>query len=45
VPHILAIGDLGGQPMLAHKAVQEVHVCSQFKAPGSAGGYLGIVNK
>src|SRR5574343_413323 len=26
VPHIFAIGDLVGQPMLAHKAVHEAHV-------------------
>ena len=26
VPHIYAIGDIVGQPMLAHKAVHEGHV-------------------
>ncbi len=26
VPHIFAIGDIVGQPMLAHKAVHEAHV-------------------
>jgi len=25
VPHILAIGDIVAQPMLAHKAVHEAH--------------------
>jgi dihydrolipoamide dehydrogenase len=29
VPHIFAIGDLVGQPMLAHKAVHEGHVAAQ----------------
>ena len=29
VPHILAIGDLVGQPMLAHKAVHEGHVAAE----------------
>ena len=29
VPHIYAIGDIVGQPMLAHKAVHEAHVAAQ----------------
>jgi dihydrolipoamide dehydrogenase len=29
VPHIFAIGDIVGQPMLAHKAVHEGHVAAQ----------------
>jgi len=28
VPHIFAIGDIVGQPMLAHKAVHEAHVAA-----------------
>ena len=29
VPHIFAIGDIVGQPMLAHKAVHEAHVVAE----------------
>jgi dihydrolipoamide dehydrogenase len=29
VPHVFAIGDLVGQPMLAHKAVHEAHVAAE----------------
>jgi dihydrolipoamide dehydrogenase len=29
VPHIYAIGDIVGQPMLAHKAVHEGHVAAE----------------
>ena len=29
VPHIFAIGDIVGQPMLAHKAVHEGHVAAE----------------
>jgi dihydrolipoamide dehydrogenase len=29
VPHIFAIGDIIGQPMLAHKAVHEAHVAAE----------------
>jgi len=36
VPHIFAIGDIVGQPMLAHKAVHEAHV-----AAGAAAGEKG----
>ena len=32
VPHILAIGDIVGQPMLAHKAVHEAHVAAEVAA-------------
>jgi len=32
VPHIFAIGDLVGQPMLAHKAVHEAHVAAEVIA-------------
>jgi dihydrolipoamide dehydrogenase len=32
VPHIFAIGDIVGQPMLAHKAVHEGHVAAEAAA-------------
>jgi len=32
VPHIFAIGDVVGQPMLAHKAVHEAHVAAEAAA-------------
>jgi dihydrolipoamide dehydrogenase len=32
VPHIFAIGDIVGQPMLAHKAVHEAHVAADVAA-------------
>jgi len=32
VPHIFAIGDVVGQPMLAHKAVHEAHVAAEVAA-------------
>ncbi|MBE9610805.1 dihydrolipoyl dehydrogenase [Chitinilyticum piscinae] len=32
VPHIFAIGDIIGQPMLAHKAVHEAHVAAENAA-------------
>ena len=35
VPHIYAIGDIVGQPMLAHKAVHEAHVAAEV-ASGDA---------
>ncbi len=35
VPHIFAIGDIVGQPMLAHKAVHEAHVAAEV-ASGDA---------
>ena len=37
VPHIFAIGELVGQPMLAHKAVHEAHVAAEV----AAGALLG----
>ncbi len=37
VPHIFAIGDLVGNPMLAHKAVHEAHVAAEVAA-GEAQG-------
>ncbi|MCZ2292702.1 MAG: dihydrolipoyl dehydrogenase, partial [Burkholderiales bacterium] len=37
VPHIFAIGDIVGQPMLAHKAVHEAHVAAEVAA-GTARG-------
>ena len=39
VPHIFAIGDIVGQPMLAHKGVHEGHVAAApATASRSAGG-------
>ena len=35
VPHIFAIGDIVGQPMLAHKAVHEAHVAAEVAAGNS----------
>jgi dihydrolipoamide dehydrogenase len=35
VPHIFAIGDIIGQPMLAHKAVHEGHVAAEVAAGDS----------
>src|SRR6266853_759085 len=32
VPHIFAIGDIAGPPMLAHKAVHEGHVAAEAAA-------------
>ena len=32
VPHIFFMGDIVGQPMLAHKAVQEAHVAAEVIA-------------
>jgi len=32
VPHIFALGDIVGQPMLAHKAVHEAHVAAEVAA-------------
>lgn len=37
VPHIFAIGDIVGQPMLAHKAVHEGHVAAEVAAGDAAG--------
>jgi len=32
IPHIFAVGDIVGQPMLAHKAVHEAHVAAEVCA-------------
>ncbi|MBV8123420.1 MAG: dihydrolipoyl dehydrogenase [Paucibacter sp.] len=40
VPHIHAIGDIVGQPMLAHKSVHEAHVAAEV----AAGELLGDAN-
>ena len=37
VPHIFAIGDIVGQPMLAHKAVHEAHVAAEVIAGEATG--------
>jgi len=37
VPHIFAIGDIVGQPMLAHKAVHEGHVAAEVAAGEALG--------
>ena len=36
VPHIYAIGDIAGEPMLAHKAVHEGHVAAEAAAGGKS---------
>ncbi|SMB32196.1 Dihydrolipoamide dehydrogenase [Sterolibacterium denitrificans] len=36
IPHIYAIGDVVGQPMLAHKAVHEGHVAAEAAAGGKS---------
>ena len=36
MPHIFAIGDIVGQPMLAHKAVHEAHVAAEAAAGSNA---------
>ena len=43
VPHIFAIGDLVGQPMLAHKAVHEAHVAAEVIA-GEQQGDKGLAS-
>ena len=35
MPHIFAIGDVIGQPMLAHKAVHEGHVAAETAGPNA----------
>jgi dihydrolipoamide dehydrogenase len=40
VPHIFAIGDVVGQPMLAHKAVHEGHVAAEVAAGKES--YFGV---
>ncbi len=42
VPHIFAIGDIVGQPMLAHKAVHEAHVAAEVIA-GELQGNLSLM--
>jgi dihydrolipoamide dehydrogenase len=37
VPHIFAIGDIAGAPMLAHKAVHEAHVAAEVAAGQKSG--------
>jgi len=39
VPHIFAIGDIVGQPMLAHKAVHEAHVAAEVAAGDSKAAF------
>jgi dihydrolipoamide dehydrogenase len=43
VPHIFAIGDLVGQPMLAHKAVHQGHVAAEAAAGHKAGFDAAVV--
>jgi dihydrolipoamide dehydrogenase len=43
VAHIYAIGDLVGQPMLAHKAVHEGHVAAEVAAGHKAGFDASVI--
>jgi dihydrolipoamide dehydrogenase len=43
VPHIYAIGDIVGQPMLAHKAVHEGHVAAEVAAGQKAHFDAGVI--
>ncbi len=43
VPHIFAIGDLAGAPMLAHKAVHEGHVAAEVAAGHRAGFDASVI--
>ncbi len=43
VPHIFAIGDLVGQPMLAHKAVHEAHVAAEVAAGQKSHFDAGVI--
>ncbi len=43
VPHIFAIGDLVGQPMLAHKAVHQGHVAAEVAAGHRAGFDAAVI--
>ena len=36
VPHIFAIGDIVGQPLLAHKATHEGKVAAEVALPGTS---------
>ncbi len=42
-PHIFAIGDIVGQPMLAHKAVHEAHVAAEVAAGQKAGFDVKVI--
>ena len=39
VPHIFAVGDIVGQPMLAHKAVHEAHVAAEVASGDSKAAF------
>ncbi len=43
VPHIFAIGDIVGQPMLAHKAVHEGHVAAEAAAGRKSHFDAGVI--
>ncbi|RUP21921.1 dihydrolipoyl dehydrogenase [Methylobacterium sp.] len=43
VPHIFAIGDCVGQPMLAHKAVHQGHVAAEAAAGHKAGFDAAVI--
>ena len=43
VSHILAIGDIVGQPMLAHKAVHEGHVAAEVAAGEKSGFDAAVI--
>ena len=43
VPHIYAIGDIVGQPMLAHKAVHEAHVAAEVAAGQKSGFDASVI--
>ncbi|HQR03083.1 MAG TPA: dihydrolipoyl dehydrogenase, partial [Rhodocyclaceae bacterium] len=43
VPHIFAIGDIVGQPMLAHKAVHEGHVAAEAAAGQKSHFDAGVI--
>ena len=43
VPHIYAIGDIVGQPMLAHKAVHEAHVAAEVAAGQQSGFDASVI--
>ena len=43
VAHILAVGDLVGQPMLAHKAVHQGHVAAESAAGHKAGFDAAVI--
>ena len=43
VPHIFAIGDIVGNPMLAHKAVHEAHVAAEVAAGHKTGFDAAVI--